>query len=136
MNSVEREVERLSNVSFGVISDNNEMERTATEFKKSHRKTVTTVGTTQTKVFQPALEHLVKSMNVLADLQGVPQGEYTVIFDWDDSYATDREAEGRERLEWQRAGNLSVPENRAWFYNTTVDDPIAQDVPEEFKSEF
>ena len=129
MNTVERNIERLSNLSSGTIADLNTQAKTAEEFKKTHRKTITTIGTIQTKVFQPALEHLAYSLDMLADIQRIPPGGYEVIFDWDDSYATDRAAEFKERLEAQRNGILFPQENRGWWYGVSADNPIAQDVP-------
>ena len=122
MNDIMRRIEFLSGLSYGIISDNNMVEKTAEEFRSSKERLVTTVSGIQRDTMQPALEHLIDSFNVLADLQLIPYGVYESTFDWSESYALDRQAEVSERFTLLNGGALFLDEFRAYYNEVTLDE--------------
>ena len=135
MNGILRRFEFACGLSYGIISDNNMVERTAEEFRASKERLMTTISTMQKDILQVGIEHLIDSFNVLADLQGIPSGEYTSIFEWNESYAIDRKQEAEERLRWQAAGVITPLENRAWYLETDLE-TAAEGFQEELESEY
>ena len=128
MNQILRRIEFLCGLSYGIISDVNAQDRTAEEFRSSKDRFFTTVSDIQ-QALQKALEHLVSSFDVLADLQGVPRGDYDISFTWDDSIMADRPREFEERVKAQAAGWLSPIENRAWWLGVDIDSEEARNLP-------
>jgi len=125
-NELRRDIELSCGLSYGILSDNNLVEKTAQEFKASKERLITTISGMQIDTMQPALEHLIESYNVLADLQGIPQGNCENKFEWSESYALEREDEVNERLKLQSAGVLFPDEVRA-FYNEVELEVAQQD---------
>jgi len=121
MNDIKRAAEFLCGLSYGIISDNNMVEKTAQEFRSSKERLVTTVGGLQRDTMQPALEHLIESFNVLADLQGVPHGNYESAFEWSESYAIDRKEEVDERMRLMAGGVLFPDEVRAYYNEIPIE---------------
>jgi len=122
MNGILRRVEFLCRLSYGIISDNNLVEKTAEEFRSSKDELVTTVGGIQLDTMQPALEHLIESYNVLADIQGFPQGNCETKFEWSESYAIDRREEVRERADLTQKGLYYVDEFRSYYNEVSLED--------------
>jgi len=127
-NQMLRRIEFLSGLSYGIISEAEEQEKTATEVRASKDRFFTTVSDIQ-QALQGALEHLVASFDALADLLKIHPGGWNVSFSWDDSIVADRQREFDERLKLQNAGVLSVEENRAWYLGVPVDSEEARNVP-------
>ena len=115
MNDILRRIEFSCGLSFGIISDNEAQLKTATEFRSSKERLVTTISGMQLDVLQPALEHLIESFGVLADLQGIPAGTVNTTFEWSESYAIDRREEVEERLKLLGMGILFPDEVRAYY---------------------
>jgi len=122
MNDILRSIEFLSGLSFGILSDNNLVEKTAEEYKSSKDRLIATINGVRTKTMKPALEHLLESFNVLADIQGIAHGNYESSFDWSESYAIDRKAEVSERFALFKGNALFLDEFRAYFNETTIDE--------------
>lgn len=120
MNRIDRDIELLSGLSFGIISDAAIQDKTATEVRASKDRFFTTVSDIQ-DALEIALRHLIASFNVLADLQDIPQGNYEVGFTWDDSIMADREREFEERKYMLSVGAISPAEFRAWYFNISVE---------------
>ena len=115
MNDILRRIEFSCGLSYGIISDNEAQIQTATEFRSSKERLVTTISGMQLDVLQPALERLIESFGVLADLQGIPAGTVNTTFEWSESYAIDRREEVEERLKLLGMGVLSASEVRAYY---------------------
>jgi hypothetical protein len=109
-------------MSYGIISDNNSQDKTATEFRSSKERLVTTISGIQQDTMQPAIEHLIESFNVLADLQKIPSGNYESAFEWSESYAIDRESEVEERFKLTAAGLLFPDEFRSYYFEIPLED--------------
>lgn len=133
MNDILRRIEFLSGLSYGILSDNNMVERTAQEFRSSKERLIVTVDGTRA-ILETALKHLARSFDVLADLSGIPAGDYEMVFEWSENYKIDREAEASERLKWQAAGNISQRSNIAWWLEADKDSDIVQQEMDEVNS--
>lgn len=80
-----KRIEQNAGLSFGVISDPQSVDKTATEVIHSKRRYHETIESIQTAL-TGSIEQLVSAMNRMCDLYGiVPSGEYSVVCDWDDS---------------------------------------------------
>lgn len=121
MNDIKRNIEFLCGLSYGILSDNNMVEKTAEEFRSSKNRLVTNVSGFQQDTMQPAIEHLIESFSVLADLQGIRQGNYDTSFEWSESYAIDRQAEVLERRLLMGDGVIFPDELRAYYNETTLE---------------
>ena len=125
MNDIFRRIEFLSGLSYGVISDATSQERTATEFRASKERLVTTVSGIQQEVLTPALTHLVYVFEKLSDLQGIPYGEVDLILEWSENYALDRKEEAEERMLLYQSGLLFLDEFRAYYNEMDLEDAQA-----------
>jgi len=137
-NDIKRTIEFQCGLSYGQISDAGGQDRTAEEFKASKDNFFSTVSGIQ-QALQFALDRLIYSFDILADLQGVVQGGYEVSYTWDDSIMADREKEFDERLRGQAAGWLDRVENRAWYLGIDEDSEEATKIQqriEETQDEF
>jgi len=121
MNDILRRIEFQCGLSYGIISDNNMVEKTAEEFRSSKERLVTTISGIQLDTMQPALEHLVESYNVLAYLQGIPHGGYETAFEWSESYAISRKEEVDERMKLMAGGVLFPDEVRAYYNEIPIE---------------
>lgn len=91
LDSILKRIEFNCGLSYGVLSDPNSVEKTATELKISQQRYYATVTDTQ-KALQTALDQLLYAMDMYATLYKLsPAGTYTVTYDFDDSIITDKE---------------------------------------------
>lgn len=98
-NSLLRQIEQQCGLAFGTLSDPQSVDKTATEVIQSKQESYSTVSDIQ-KSLQIALEHLIESVNALADAGNLaPRGEYETAFTWDDSIIVDKES--RRQMFWQ-----------------------------------
>lgn len=110
-----REIEFLCQLSYGILSDAQAQDKTATEVKFSKERFYSANMATQ-EVLQEGLNETIEIMDEMATVYNLaPQGIYEASYNWGDSIMADRQAEGMERLQWQAAGVLSAEENRAWY---------------------
>lgn len=118
LNQYLRHVETKCGLSFGVLSQASEVEKTATEIISSRQKLYATVSDIQAAL-EDALRGLIAALDFWADqLDGVPAaaGEPEITFKWDDSIIIDRHA---EMAQWQtelQLGLRSKAEYRQHFY--------------------
>ncbi|RGC81719.1 phage capsid protein [Hungatella hathewayi] len=92
-NNILRRIEFNCGLAYGTLSNPENVDKTAEEIKASKQRSYSTVSDIQ-KSLQKALEHLVYSMDVLAQLGGLPGGKkYELSFNWDDSIVIDKEQE-------------------------------------------
>lgn len=118
LNQYLRHVETKCGLSFGVLSQVSEVEKTATEIISSRQKLYTTVSDIQAAL-EDALRGLIAALDFWADqLDGVPAaaGEPEITFKWDDSIIIDRQT---EMAQWQaelQMGLRSKVEYRQHFY--------------------
>ena len=117
MNQYLRNVESHAGLSFGILSQVSDVEKTATEIMSSRQKLYATVSDCQAAM-EEALRGLIDALNYWADhVPGAPQkGVLEVSFQWDDSIIIDRLT---ERTQWQQEvtmGLRSKAEYRMHFY--------------------
>ena len=118
LNQYLRHVESKCGLSFGVLSQTSEVEKTATEIISSRQKLYTTVSDIQAAL-EDALRGLIEALDFWADqLDNVPagDGEPEITFKWDDSIIIDRQT---EMAQWQaelQLGLRSKAEYRQHFY--------------------
>jgi hypothetical protein len=121
-NGILRTIEFLCGLSYGIISDNNVVDKTAEEFKSSKNRLITTVSGVQLDTMQQAIDHLIVSYNVLADLQGIPQGNCEAEYEWSEAYALDRQAEVDERVRLTGGGLMFIDEFRSWYNEIPIEE--------------
>lgn len=97
LQNILKQIEFEVGLSFGTISDPQDVEKSATEIRNSKWRMFVTIGSIQT-----ALEHvfdtLVYAIDVYATLYGLaPVGDYEVSYDWGDSILDDADSKERER---------------------------------------
>ena len=117
LNQYLRNVESHAGLSFGILSQVSDVEKTATEIMSSRQKLYATVSDCQAAM-EEALRGLIDALNYWADhVPGAPQkGALEVSFQWDDSIIIDRLT---ERTQWQQEvtmGLRSKAEYRMHFY--------------------
>ena len=118
LNQYLRHVETKCGLSFGVLSQVAEVEKTATEIINSRQKLYTTVSDIQAAL-EDALRGLIAALDFWADqLDSVPAAtaEPEITFKWDDSIIIDRQT---EMAQWQaelQLGLRSKAEYRQHFY--------------------
>lgn len=93
LNQLLRKIEFNCGLSYGVISDAQETEKTATEIKASKQRLYSTVKDVQ-KSLEDALEGLIYSIDKWSILAGfTPSLKYETTFNWDDSIVIDKDSE-------------------------------------------
>ena len=117
LNQYLRQVEQKAGLSYGVLSQVSEVERTATEIISSKQKLYATVSDLQAAL-EEALRELITALDFWADQvdSAPPRGKINVSFHWDDSIILDRLT---EMSQWQaelQLGLRSKVEYRQHFY--------------------
>ncbi|MCI9970673.1 phage portal protein [Clostridioides difficile] len=93
LNQLLRKIEFNCGLSYGIISDAQEIEKTATEIKTSKQRLYSTVKDIQ-KSLEDALEGLIYSIDKWSILAGfTPSLKYETTFNWDDSVIIDKDSE-------------------------------------------
>lgn len=108
LNKILQRIEFACGLAYGTLSDVQMVEKTAEEIKSSKQRTYSMVADMQ-RGLQHALEDLIYSMDIWATLNGAPNGEYEVSFDFDDSLVVDSKTEQAIMLQEVSAG-LIKPE--------------------------
>lgn len=135
LDRIKRQIEFICGCSYGIISDPQSQEKTATEIIAGKQRFYSTIMDIQAAT-QSALEKLIDIMDdITTRYYLAPQGNYETSFQWDDSIIADRETEFKERLQAQGAGWISAIENRAWWLGVDKESEEAQDVPNGFDEE-
>ena len=93
-----KQIEFLSGLAYGTISDPNSVDRTATEIRSTKQRSYSTVVDTQ-KAISKMLDGLLYAMDVWATLGKLaPKGKYSATYDYDDSVIVDRSTQFTEDL--------------------------------------
>lgn len=124
LNALLRKIEFLCGLSYGTLSDVQNVDKTAEEIRASKQRSYSVVADTQ-KALQNALIDLIDGMDVLATLYNLaPTGRIESSFEWDDSIITDRTAEFNERMQLQSSGALRPEINLAWYFGVTEEQAL------------
>ena len=116
LNEILRRIEFGTGLAYGTISNIDNVDRTAEEFRASKQRSYTHICDIQTAV-KSGLYDLVYAMDTLADLYALaPSGEFYVSFDFDDSIIADRKTEFEEKMRLLEKGIINPWELRAWYF--------------------
>ena len=120
LNKILQRIEFVVGLAYGTLSEPNTVDKTATEIKSSKQRSYATVSRMQENL-QKALENLVYSMNVMADLYKLtPKSEnYEVSFNWDDSLVVDAEKEQTLQMQEVNQGLRSKVKYIMYRYGLT-----------------
>lgn len=119
LNQILARVEDSCGLARGTISDPTQEAMTATQLKILRKRTYDTITGNQSAL-EDALRDVVHAMDVHATLAKlVPEGEYELSFEWDDSIITDTDQQLNERLALANIGVLSRSELRGWYLGET-----------------
>lgn len=119
LNEIKREIERDCSLSFGTLSNVNNVEKTASEIKASKQRSYAAVSDMQKKL-QFCLTDAVRAMDATATFYGLaPRGDYGMRFEWDDSIIVDTAEEGAVRMQEVAAGLIRPEVYLAWRYGVS-----------------
>ena len=133
LDAILKKVEFNCGLSYGVLSDPQSVEKTATEITSTQQRFYATIADTQ-KALQHALEQLVWSMDVWTTIGNLaPKGNYELAFDFDDSIVIDREAQMMQ--DQQTVGMGAMPKWMFLVRNYGLTENIAKQWVTDFQSE-
>ena len=115
LNEILRRIEFGTGLAYGTLSDIQNIDRTAEEFRASKQRSYTHICDIQTAI-KSGLSALVAAMDTLTDLYSLaPSGKISVSFDFDDSIMADRKTEFEEKMQLLDKGIITPSEMRAWY---------------------
>ncbi|MCR4692505.1 MAG: phage portal protein [Firmicutes bacterium] len=116
LNEILRRIEFGTGLAYGTISNIENIDRTAEEFRASKQRSYTHICDIQTSI-KSGLYELVYAMDALTDLYELaPSGEFYLSFDFDDSIIADRKTEFEEKMRLLEKEIISPWEMRAWYF--------------------
>lgn len=133
LDAILRRIEFQCGLAYGVLSNPQTIDKTATELKISQQRSYATIKDVQ-KALQETLEHLVYAMDVWTTLGKIaPKGKYDLSFEFDDSIILDTEAQFTQDLRLVTSGIMSKVEFR--MRNLGDDEESAKKAIEEVQAE-
>lgn len=119
LNQLLKRIEFACYLSYGALSDPQNVEKTAEEVKMSRQRSYSAVCDVQ-KALEDALCRLLAAMQVYASLYSLaPEGDYTIAINFGDAIATDTQAEREAMRQDCLAGAAAWWEYRVRFYGET-----------------
>ena len=110
-----KRLEHEVGTSYGILSEVNTVNATATEIKKSMYDTFTICDDMRTNI-EKGMEDFFYACNVLANAYNLsPQGEYELSFDWSYSLLEDTTTEWSQMIWAANQGIISKTEIRQWL---------------------
>ena len=110
-----KRLEHEIGTSYGILSEVDTNNATATEIKRAMYDTFTIVDDMRSNV-EKGLEDFFYACNVLANAYNLsPQGEYNLSFDWSYSLIEDTQQEWSQLTYAQNKGIISKVESRQWL---------------------
>ena len=111
-----KRLEHEVGTSYGILSEVDSVNATATEIKRSMYDTFTLCDDMRTSV-EKAMDDFFYSCNVLANAYNLSsQGEYEIDFDWSYSLLEDTESEFSHLMQGLSKGIVKKEEIRQWIY--------------------
>lgn len=112
LDSILKRIEFNCGLAYGVLSNPQTVDKTATEIKISNQRSYSTIKDTQ-KALQKASDQLLYAMDVYATLYKLsPKGAYSAVYDFDDSVIVDKDAQFQQDLRLVTSGLMSKIEFR------------------------
>lgn len=110
-----KQLEHEVGTSYGILSDVQTQNATATEIKRSMYDTFTIVDDMRTNI-EKGLEDFFYACNVLANAYGLsPQGEYELSFNWSYTLLEDTQQEFSQLVQGMNQGVIAKEELRMWL---------------------
>jgi A118 family predicted phage portal protein len=117
LEAILRKVEFNCGLAYGTLSNPTVVDKTATEIKISQQRSYATITDVQ-KALQDALEQLLAAMDLWTTLESlVPDGDYEVQYDFDDSVIVDKDAQFQQDLRLVTSQVMSKVEFRMRNFN-------------------
>lgn len=105
-NAILRQIETQCGLSFGTLSNVQQVEKTATETIHAKQESYTTIADTQ-KALQTAIDGLLYAMDVWTTIGKLaPSGTYEAAYFWDDSIIVDKEAKRQQFWQYVVSGKF------------------------------
>ena len=129
LNKYFQRIEFLCGLSYGTISDPQQIEKTAEEIRHSKQRSYTVVSRMQDS-WDKGFDRLIYAMDVLSTLYGLaPAGKYEKAVSWGDGILEDTEAEYQRRWSQVLAGKLRIEKFMAWYYGCTEEEALEKYIP-------
>jgi A118 family predicted phage portal protein len=111
-----RDIEFNSGLAYGTLSNPQNIDKTAEEIKASKQRSYQLVKDIQNSL-EEALKELIRCLDELTTAYSlVPDGEYNVLFGWDDSIIVDAAKEKQQDIQDINTGVLNKYEYRMKWY--------------------
>ena len=124
LNKYFQRIEFLCGLSYGTISDPQQIEKTAEEIRHSKQRSYTVVSRMQ-DVWDKGFDKLLYAMDVISDLYGLaPAGKYEKAITWGDGILEDTDAEYQRRWTQVLAGKLRPELFMSWYYGCTEEEAL------------
>lgn len=121
LNKQFQQIERACGLSFGTLSDPQNVDKTATEIKSSKQDMYTTVTDIQ-KALKAALEQLLYAMDVWTTIGTLaPRGTYELTVQFDDNTLNDPDVQKQQDAQDVRDGLMAKWEYRVKWYGESED---------------
>ncbi len=122
LNKYFQRIEFLCGLSYGTISDPQQIEKTAEEIRTSKQRSYTVVSRMQS-AWDAALDHLIYAMDVMCTLYNLaPAGASEKTTTWGDGVLEDTEKEYQRRWTWVLAGKMKIEKFYAWYFGCTEEE--------------
>lgn len=119
LNKYFQRIEFLCGLSYGTISDPQQIEKTAEEIRMSKQRSFTVVSRMQS-VWDSGFDRLIYAMDVLCTLYGLaPAGRAEKSVAWGDGVLEDTEKEYQRRWSMVMAGKYKLEKFYAWYFGCT-----------------
>lgn len=121
LNTLLMRIEDVCSLSRGTLSEVTSEARTATELKIMKQRSYSANADIQ-KSLEKTLRDVFYIMNVYCTLyEIIPNSEYDISFEWDDSLIVDVDTELQKRIELMQNGLESKLKLRMWYFGETED---------------
>lgn len=116
-------------LSYGTLSDPQQVEKTAEEIKTSKQRSFSAVSGIQTSL-KTALEHLVWVMDVYATMYKLaPRGAYELSVTWGDGIMENADVEFARRKMLVDSGLLKPEKLLAWYFGISEEEALTEYLP-------
>ncbi len=124
LNKYFQRIEFLCGLSYGTISDPQQIEKTAEEIRTSKQRSFTVVSRMQS-AWDSGFDRLIYAMDVLCTLYGLaPAGKAEKSVTWGDGVLEDTDKEYQRRWSMVMAGKYKLEKFYAWYFGCTEDEAL------------